>query len=152
VDSGFTQSQGVFALTLNNMGAVLGIVVIGVIVTYTALAKPIGLFFAGSAVLMVALYHFKFENLLFLNVTIFTIGLFLQGAFTAMYALAARVYPVEVRATGIGWAAGLGRTGAIVSPIVAGYLAAGDWDLYNLFFVFSIPLFIAAALVLRFRH
>ena len=152
VDSGFTQSQGVFALTLNNMGAVIGIVAIGLVVTYTKLAGPIAIFYAVSAILMVLLYQFKFDNLALLNVTIFAIGLFLQGAFTAMYALAARVYTVEVRATGIGWAAGLGRTGAILSPILAGYLAAGDWDLYSLFLVFSIPLFIAAAMVLRFRH
>ncbi|MEM0928596.1 MAG: MFS transporter [Pseudomonadota bacterium] len=152
VDSGFTRSQGIFALTLNNMGAVIGIVAIGLITTHTKLARPISVFFAGSAVLMVVLYQFKTDSLLALNASIFAIGLLLQGAFTAMYALAARVYPAEIRATGIGWAAGLGRTGAILSPIAAGYLASANWDLYGLFLLFSFPLFAAALLVLRFRH
>ncbi|MEM8935724.1 MAG: MFS transporter [Pseudomonadota bacterium] len=152
VNAGFSMSQGIYALTLNNMGAVVGIVAIGLITTHTKLAKPIGIFFAGSAVLMIVLYQFRVEDLFMLNVSIFAIGLLLQGAFTAMYALAARVYPVEIRATGIGWAAGLGRTGAIVSPIVAGYLVGAEWSLFGLFLLFSAPLVVAAILVLYFKH
>ncbi|MEL7029861.1 MAG: MFS transporter, partial [Pseudomonadota bacterium] len=152
VNSGFSMSQGIFALTLNNMGAVVGIVAIGLITTHTKLAKPIAVFFAGSGGLMIALYYFRVDNLTYLNLSIFSIGLLLQGAFTAMYALAARVYPAEIRATGIGWAAGLGRTGAILSPIVAGYLVSANWTLYGLFLLFSIPLFVAAASVLYFKH
>jgi AAHS family 4-hydroxybenzoate transporter-like MFS transporter len=42
---------------------------------------------------------------------------------TTMYALAAHVYPTRVRATGVGTAVSVGRSGAIVS----GY--AGPWAL-----------------------
>ena len=69
-----------------------------------------------------------------------------------MYAMAARVYPAAVRATGLGWAAGLGRTGAILSPIFAGYLVAANWGMYDLFLLFGIPLFIAAFVVYRYKH
>ena len=41
-----------------------------------------------------------------------------------LYAAAERVYPAEIRNTGIGWVIGLGRVGAIISPIVGGYFAA----------------------------
>ena len=68
-----------------------------------------------------------------------------------MYALAARIYPTSARATGIGWAAGLGRTGAIVSPILAGYLVADNWNMYDLFLLFSIPLCIASFIVFWFK-
>jgi AAHS family 4-hydroxybenzoate transporter-like MFS transporter len=59
-------------------------------------------------------------------------ALFFQGGFinavqTTMYALAAFVYPTEMRGAGVGWAVGFGRIGSIVSPLVGVYLmkAAG---------------------------
>jgi AAHS family 4-hydroxybenzoate transporter-like MFS transporter len=54
-------------------------------------------------------------------------ALFLQGGFinavqTTMYALAAFVYPTEMRGAGVGWAVGFGRIGSIISPLVGVYL------------------------------
>lgn len=151
VDAGFSRRDGIAALTLFNFGGVLGILTIGLLTTGWKLAKPIGVFFAGSALCLIALYAYRAESLAVLNLAVLAIGFSLQGAFTAMYALAARNYPAAIRATGIGWAAGLGRTGAILSPIVAGYLAAAGWDLYSLSLLFALPLVLASAMVLRFR-
>lgn len=151
VDSGFSRAAGINALTLINLGAIIGILAIGFITTNVKLAKPISLYFLVAAVLLVALYLWRPSGLSALNVFIFVIGLSLQGAFTAMYALAARVYPAEIRSTGIGWAAGLGRVGAIVSPIVIGLLAASGWGMFSLFLLSAFPLLIAGVLVLRFK-
>jgi AAHS family 4-hydroxybenzoate transporter-like MFS transporter len=54
-------------------------------------------------------------------------ALFYQGGFnnavqTTMYALAAFVYPTEMRGAGVGWAVGFGRIGSIISPLVGIYL------------------------------
>jgi MFS family permease len=68
-----------------------------------------------------------------------------------MYALAARIYPTSIRATGIGWGAGIGRTGAIISPTVAGFLSAAGWDIYDLSLLFAIPLVVAGVLVMRYK-
>lgn len=152
VNSGYQRADGIAALTLYNMGAVAGIVIIGLITTKIKLAKPISLFFVGAGAFLFLIYVFEPRSVFWLNSLIFIIGFLLQGAFTAMYAVAARVYPTSVRATGIGWAAGLGRTGAILSPIFAGYLVAAHWGMYDLFLLFGIPLFIAAAVVYRFKH
>lgn len=151
VNSGFDISSGISALTLYNLGAVLGIFIIGLISTKIKLAKPISAYFIGSAVFLMLLSFFEPKSILWLNILIFIIGLLLQGGFTAMYALAARVYPTTVRATGIGWAAGLGRIGAIISPILAGYLVASHWSMYELFMLFSIPLIIAGVIVFWYK-
>jgi MFS transporter, AAHS family, 4-hydroxybenzoate transporter len=50
-------------------------------------------------------------------------GGFINAVQTTMYALAAQMYPTEIRATGVGTAAALGRSGAIVSTY------AGAWAL-----------------------
>ena len=59
--------------------------------------------------------------------TLLLAALFFQGGFinavqTTMYALAAFVYPTEMRGSGVGWAVGFGRIGSIVSPTVGVYL------------------------------
>ncbi len=129
----------------------VGIIAIGLIATNIKLAKPIAVFFVGSAVVQVAFYLYPPLDLVWLNGLIFLIGVLLQGAFTALYALAARIYPTSVRATGVGWGAGLGRVGAIVSPIIAGLLTASGWGMYSLFLLFAVPLIVAAIMLLRFK-
>lgn len=152
VDSGFSRSEGIAALTLNNMGAVVGIMVIGLAATQTKLARPIAIFFIGAGICLAAIYTFNPRSLFALNALILAVGFLQQGAFTAMYAMSARVYPTATRATGIGWAAGLGRVGAILSPILAGYLVASGWDMYQLFLLFALPMIVAGLAVLRFKH
>ncbi|WOE30861.1 MULTISPECIES: MFS transporter [unclassified Acinetobacter] len=44
------------------------------------------------------------------------------GSSILLYSYVAQYYPVAVRSTGIGWASAVGRTGAIVGPIVIGML------------------------------
>ncbi len=151
VSAGFTRAEGIFALTIHNFGAVVGIIIIGLLTTKVKLAKPIGFFFLGSAVFLGMLYVLKPQSTFVLNGAVFMIGILLQGGFTAMYALAARIYPASIRATGIGWGAGLGRTGAILSPTVAGFLSAAGWDIYDLSLLFALPLVVAGVLVMRYK-
>ncbi|WP_181898394.1 MFS transporter [Alteromonas aestuariivivens] len=151
VNSGFSRREGIEALTMHNLGAVAGILVIGLLSTKMALVRPVCGYFAGAAMLMGLLYLQQPRDLYLLNGMIFGVGFLLQGAFAAMYAVAARAYPAGVRATGLGWGAGLGRTGAILSPVVAGYLVNTQWTMYQLFLLFAVPLLLAGLLVLKVR-
>ncbi len=47
-----------------------------------------------------------------------------SGAQFALYALAAQFYPPGIRATGVGWATGVGRVGAVLSPLAGGWILA----------------------------
>jgi len=151
VDSGFTRGQGYAALTQFNLGAILGTSLIGYLSTRMKLAKPIAIYYAGAAFMLALVFILRPENITVLNGLILMIGFLLQGGFIAIFALATRTYPTSIRTTGVGWAAGLGRIGGILSPIVAGYLAASGWDLYSLFLLFSVPLVVAGVLALRFK-
>ena len=44
------------------------------------------------------------------------------GCSILLYSYVAQFYPLAVRSTGLGWASGVGRMGAIVGPIVIGFL------------------------------
>ena len=74
------------------------------------------------------------------------IGFFQQGALVGFYILAARVYPPEIRATGVGWGIGLGRFGAVIAPYLGGLMVAAGLDITTLFTIYAVPL-IAAGLI-----
>lgn len=86
----------------------------------------------------------------------FFIGMTLNGAVANLVTLAIRIYPSQVRTTGLGWCTGLGRGGAIFSPAVAGYLLAVDVSSRHLLLYFSIPALLAGFCVLcvisNYRH
>jgi AAHS family 3-hydroxyphenylpropionic acid transporter len=51
-------------------------------------------------------------------------GFFISSMTMALYALGPDVYPVEMRATGLGGIVGVGRLGAVAGPLLAGALLA----------------------------
>jgi hypothetical protein len=46
-----------------------------------------------------------------------------------LYGILAQAFPTYVRATGTGFAVGTGRAGAMLAPIIAGYLFHGGYSL-----------------------
>lgn len=65
------------------------------------------------------------------------LGFTIQGGFVGLYAFAARIYPLEFRTTGIGWGIGLGRFGAVISPLIGGYLIGVGLSLSQSFMIFG---------------
>ena len=49
------------------------------------------------------------------------IGALLNAVQTTMYALAAHVYPIEIRGTGVGTAVAVGRIGNVLAVYVGNY-------------------------------
>ena len=64
---------------------------------------------------------------------IFAAGFCIVGGQIAANALAAGLYPTSVRATGVGWALGIGRIGSIVGPLVGGALLTMKWSAGEVF-------------------
>jgi MFS transporter, AAHS family, 4-hydroxybenzoate transporter len=64
------------------------------------------------------------------------------NAFAAMY------YPTYIRATGVGWALGIGRIGAIIGPTAGGVMLAMHWSRAEIFAAGAIPAVIAACAIL----
>jgi AAHS family benzoate transporter-like MFS transporter len=61
-------------------------------------------------------------------------------------------YPMAVRSTGIGWALGVGRIGALAAPIVIGTLVGMALPLQQNFVAIAIPAVIAAVATLFINH
>lgn len=76
-----------------------------------------------------------------------TAGLFVIGGQAAANAFVGNYYPSHVRASGIGWALGIGRLGTILGSYVIGLLIEAGANAHTLFELCAIPgLFSAAAI------
>ncbi|MDD2547830.1 MAG: MFS transporter, partial [Burkholderiaceae bacterium] len=74
------------------------------------------------------------------------------GTQIVTYAYVGQYYPMTARSTGIGLASGVGRSGAILAPIVIGTLVAMALPLQQNFMAISIPAAIAAVAVALVNH
>ncbi|MGD0023692.1 MAG: MFS transporter [Xanthobacteraceae bacterium] len=63
-------------------------------------------------------------------------------------ALAATLYPTDIRSTGVNWAHGVARILSTVGPLLGGILLDYEWPLRNIFLLFSLPLFMACGAML----
>lgn len=66
-------------------------------------------------------------------------GFGIIGAQLVLTALAAIVYPTAIRATGVGWALGVGRLGAVLSPYLGGLAIGLGVSGPHLFIAASVP-------------
>ncbi|KZB85124.1 MFS transporter [Amycolatopsis regifaucium] len=118
-------------LTLN-LGGVAGLLVAGRVADKVGVRPSVISWFLGAAVFL-ALLSVKLPAI-GLYVAVFLTGGFVFSAQVLVYAYIGKTYPAAMRATGIGWAAGVGRIGAICGPILGGaLLTAGiayPWGFY----------------------
>jgi AAHS family 4-hydroxybenzoate transporter-like MFS transporter len=63
-------------------------------------------------------------------------------------ALAASLYPTDIRGTGVNWAHGVARYGSIIGPILGGFLLDQKWPLQDIFLIFGVPLLLASGCIL----
>jgi MFS transporter, AAHS family, 4-hydroxybenzoate transporter len=68
------------------------------------------------------------HSIVLVTMAIFGSGFCMVGGQIAANALAATFYPTSIRATGVGWALGIGRVGSVVGPLVGGALLTMKWS------------------------
>ena len=147
-ESGHSVQAGRQAFFLFNFSAIIGVFTLGAAATRWKLTTLVSSFLFLSAVTMVVFAASPNDLNLLLTIT-FVMGFLQQGGFTGLYAVAAKVYPTEIRSTGIGWAIGLGRLGAVAGPAIAGYLIASGLDMSANYYVFAVPMAIGGILAYR---
>src|ERR1700694_3379659 len=130
-DLGACVSSAAAVGSMLQVGGVVGTFALGSIIdrfSFRALALVyfIAVFAVGA---IVQLGH----SVVFVTMAIFAAGFCIGGGPIAANALAATYYPTSVRATGVGWALGIGRVGSIVGPLVGGALLTAKWSTGSVF-------------------
>jgi MFS transporter, AAHS family, 4-hydroxybenzoate transporter len=144
--TGLSVELAIYAGTVFNLGAFCGIVSQGYFSGKFGLQKTIFsyLIFTGVAMLIFGF----FKGTILVLVLFGLIGFGIQGGFVGMYSLAARIYPTEIRATGVGWAVGAGRIGAIIGPLLGGIMIGFGFSMATNFIVFALPAIISGIAIL----
>ena len=87
-----------------------------------------------------------------LGVMIFITGMCINGAQNGLQVYSPAYYPTEIRATGVSWMHGIGRTGAILSSSVGGLLMGAFPGQSAIFFVLALPALLAAVSIVLHRN
>lgn len=144
-NTGLTLEFAIYSGAVLNVGAFFGMVTLGFLADRIGLKRVIVAWLVLAALVMVLFGNFQTSVAILLALCV--IGFFMEGGFIGIYAAAAQVYPTLIRNTGVGWAIGAGRTGAILSPYIAGVLVREGMSMVSLFKIFSAPLLVGAAAI-----
>ena len=146
--AGLPLAQAIYAGATYNLGAFIGTAAVGWIAIRHPLNRVMACYF-GAATLAMLIFGGVAMPVWLTLVVAGVVGITVQGGFNGFWALAARVYPAHMRSTGVGWALGLGRGGAVLGPVVGGLMVGAHFSLRVIFAAFAVPLVIAAFMTLR---
>ncbi len=139
VASGLSTTQGISGGVLLHIGGICGQLLLGFLATRFRLYKVMVTYF-GLAAMMMLVFAVVLNDLSVAFIIAPLIGAFVLGAITGSYAITHSLYPSEIRTTALGWAIGIGRIGAIVSPLAAGHLLDDGIQVSYLYVLFSVPM------------
>jgi AAHS family 4-hydroxybenzoate transporter-like MFS transporter len=125
-DLGASVSQAVVIGSMLQVGGVVGTFALGRLIDRFSFRALALVYFA--AVFAVGAIGQLGHSAVLVTMAIFAAGFCIVGGQIAANALAASLYPTSVRATGVGWALGIGRIGSIVGPVVVGVLLEQKWS------------------------
>lgn len=121
-NAGYALSSSLMFLMVLNIGAIVGAVGGGWLADRLSLRSVLVSFFIlGSGSLVLLGYE---SPMWFLYTLVGIAGATTIGSQILLYAYVAQYYPTSIRSTGLGWASGIGRNGAIVGPLLGGALLA----------------------------
>ena len=120
---GFAPEFGSRALQYLNLGGVAG-AILGALIIQQLGSRVTMLGLSALSVIVAAMMALNVpmpSDIVMALTMIAIIGALLNAVQTTMYALAAHVYPVEIRGTGVGTAVAVGRIGNVLAVYVADY-------------------------------
>jgi AAHS family 4-hydroxybenzoate transporter-like MFS transporter len=100
----------------------------------------------------IAVAAFSIHDTSILIPAMFMSGFAINGGQPSLNTISGIFYPTAIRATGIGWALGVGRIGAIIGPMVGGLLVALHWPVPSVILICVIPAAIAAVAIVLLRQ
>jgi len=146
VDMGFEAASAAGVLVWANLGGATGGALFGFLTQKFDLFRlTIGTLLLATA--MVMLFGTGFNDLSRLSLISAAVGFFTNSGVVGIYAILARVYSAGERATGTGFAIGMGRGGSVLAPILAGFLFAAGQGLQTVSIIMGLGSTIAAVAI-----
>jgi AAHS family benzoate transporter-like MFS transporter len=120
--AGYSLGSALNFVIVFNVGAIAGAICGGWLSDKVNIKRVLIGFYVVGAVALTLMGYTKSTELLF--VVVFVVGASTLGTQLLAYAYAGDFYPPAIRSTGVGFASGIGRIGAIVAPVLIGWLVS----------------------------
>jgi MFS transporter, AAHS family, benzoate transport protein len=148
--AGYSLGSALTFTIVFNLGAMVGAVLGGWLGDKYNIKHVLVAFYAMGAVSLTVMGYTKSTELLFLIV--FVVGASTLGTQLLAYAYAGGFYPTAIRSTGVGFASGIGRTGAILAPILIGVLVSLELPLEQNFMAIGLAGLLGTIAVMLINH
>ncbi|AKK11660.1 MFS transporter [Corynebacterium uterequi] len=143
-EAGLSAQQGILGGIMLSFGGTLGSLIFGALtIRFSARTVLFSYALAGAGMLVAFISTAGTSVLMFAAGV--AVGMLLNGCVTGMYTVTPLAYPENLRATGVGTAIGISRAGAILGPVLVGYLVDAGWSPAALYGGASTVLLLAAA-------
>lgn len=131
-ETGLSAQQGIIGGIMLSFGGTIGSLIYGALTTRVDARKLlIAVSLASTVVLIAFIYSAGWPSVMFgLGVAV---GMLLNAGVTGMYTITPQAYPDWLRTTGVGTAIGVSRAGAVLAPIIPGYLIDAGWSVTTLY-------------------
>ncbi len=150
IGAGMTSDQGITVSIWMNIGSMFGAILIGFLGTRFNI-KSVHIVFLAITALLTMLFAQSLANLSLAILIAFVLGTVVNGSVAGLYAITPTLYDTNNRASGVGAAIGIGRTGSILSPLAIGFLLDANWSPVHLFYLNAIVFVIAAVIIFKLR-
>ena len=145
IQAGYSLGASMIFLFALNIGGMVGAIGGGALADRFHLKPVLTTMFTLGAIALILLGFNSPQMVLYGLIAI--AGAATIGSQILLYTFVAQFYPTAVRSTGMGWASGIGRIGAIVGPVLTGALLTFELPHQMNFLVIAIPGVIAALAV-----
>lgn len=132
-----------FIIAVSATAGMVGTGTSGFVMDRLGAAKTLTFYFLGEAIALAVLgladIHSPAIVLVFMATSYFN-----AASLGGLNALAAILYPPRIRATGVAWGSGAGRTGAMLGPLFGGFMLGRHFGLTPIYLTIAVPGLIAA--------
>jgi MFS transporter, AAHS family, benzoate transport protein len=143
--AGYSLGSALNFVIVFNVGAIAGAIFGGWLSDKVNIKRVLIAFYIVGAVALSLMGYTKSTVSLF--AVVFVVGASTLGTQLLAYAYAGDFYPHAIRSTGVGFASGVGRVGAIVAPVLIGWLVSLKLPLEQNFMAIGVAGLIGAAAV-----
>lgn len=143
-EAGMTTEQSVSVGMMIALGGTCGALLYGLLASRWP-ARSVLILFTIAASGTVIIFILSASILWLAMIFGILVGALMNGCISGLYTLNPSIYAADIRSTGVGWAIGIGRIGAILAPTAAGLLLDGGWDKQSLYIGVAFVLLCATA-------
>lgn len=146
VDMGFAAPTAAGVLVWASIGGSLGALTLGLLTLKARItALTIGAMLASTVAVIV--FGQGWETLEHISIAAAVAGFFTNAPIVGLYAIIAQSFPTQLRATATGFIIGLGRGGAALAPVMAGFLFQAGWSLPTVSIIMGLAATVAALML-----